>query len=291
MIYNIHLSQYPMWNIIRQCNYSWSATLPKLPKGLSPAGYQHNVIKVGWILKLTTFSVRIQNTAHCAESDVSSNEATTWQMIRGTAVLLHVWREPMTLPVQAEQQCHASHGVLTVSSATSLALHDLFSWSHPEQRHDNNSKWNLPKKKASEINGTCICSEQQVESKDQLNTVRKLTMSFEAVKSFCDMKGWLASLFPFVSFSTLASHSCNNREGLATLVTACLLHLIKCADWLNTRACCFSTQTSPLNQWIWWSMRTPHPLLCPVAPCENIHSQTSLFWCSVQQSTSGFTWG
>lgn len=43
-------------------------------------------------------------------------------------------------PVKAEQQCHASYGALTVSSATSLALHYLFSCSHQEQLHDNNSK-------------------------------------------------------------------------------------------------------------------------------------------------------
>lgn len=112
-----------MWNLIRQCNYSWTATLPKLPKGLSPAGYQHNVIKVRLILKLTTFCVRIQAMAHCAKSDVSSNEAPKSQMIRGAAVSFNVWREPMSFPVKAQQQCHASHATLTVSSTTSLALH------------------------------------------------------------------------------------------------------------------------------------------------------------------------
>lgn len=140
MRYNTHLSQYPMWNRIRQCNYSWTATLPQLPKGLSPAGYQHNVIKVRLILKLTTFCVRIQDMAHCTKSDVSSNEATKSQMIRSAAVSFNVWREAMTFPVKAELQRHASHGALTVSSATSLALHCLFSCSHPEHQHNNNSK-------------------------------------------------------------------------------------------------------------------------------------------------------
>lgn len=79
-----------MWNIIRQCNYSCTATLLKLPKGLSPAGYQHNVIKVRLILKLTTFDVRIQDMAHCAKSDFSSNEAIISQMIRGAAVPFNI---------------------------------------------------------------------------------------------------------------------------------------------------------------------------------------------------------
>lgn len=168
MRYNTHLNQYPMWNIIRQCNYSWTATLPQIPKGLSPAGYQHNVIKVRLILKLTTFCVRIQDMAHCTKSDVSSNEATKSQMIRSAAVSFNVWREAMTFPVKAELQRHASHGALTVSSATSLALHYLFSCSHPEHQHNNNSKWNLPKtwkgKKKKHV--TCIRCEQWIESKD-----------------------------------------------------------------------------------------------------------------------------
>lgn len=64
----------------------------------------------------------------------------------------------------------------------------------------------------------------------------------------------------------------------AMLVTACLLHLIKRADWLNARSCCFSTQTNKSPQtvdWIWSSMRTARPLHCPVAPF-GIHSFTNI---------------
>lgn len=78
--------------------------------------------------------------AHCAKIELSSNEAANLPMTRGTAVSFNVLREAMTFPVRAALRRRVSHGALTVSSATSLAPHYLFSRSDPEHRRDNNSK-------------------------------------------------------------------------------------------------------------------------------------------------------
>lgn len=165
MRFNTHLSQYPMWTIIRQCNYSWTATLPELPKGLSPAGYQHNIIKVRLILKLTTFCVRIQDMAHCTKSDslLMKLQSRRWY----AALPFHLMFREMQWLFLFKQSCNAMPQmgiVCDMSSATSLAFHYLFSCSHPEHQHDNNLTWNLPKTRKRKKNKhvTRIHSEQWI---------------------------------------------------------------------------------------------------------------------------------